>query len=82
MIPVQGITSLYHRILTFNEGGNIVGTGENAGNQHFLLSPNCFQPFPNDFFKVTLILSPANAINLKVLSFGKGLTLTFILVCK
>ena len=24
---------------------NIVGKGENAGNQHFLLFPQCFQPF-------------------------------------
>ena len=24
---------------------NIVGKGENAGNQHFLLFPLCFQPF-------------------------------------
>ena len=26
---------------------NIVGKGENAGNQHFLLFPRCFLPFPN-----------------------------------
>ena len=25
---------------------NIVGKGENAGNQHFLLSPQCFQQVP------------------------------------
>ena len=25
---------------------NIVGKGENAGNQHFLLFPQCFLPFP------------------------------------
>ena len=25
---------------------DIVGKGENAGNQHFLLFPQCFQPFP------------------------------------
>ena len=24
---------------------NIVGKGENAGNQHFLLFPQCFQPY-------------------------------------
>ena len=24
---------------------NIVGKGENAGNQHFLLFPQCFLPF-------------------------------------
>ena len=26
---------------------NIVGKGENAGNQHFLLSPQCFLIFPS-----------------------------------
>ena len=26
---------------------NIAGKGENAGNQHFLLFPQCIQPFPN-----------------------------------
>ena len=25
---------------------NIAGKGENAGNQHFLLFPQCFLPFP------------------------------------
>ena len=25
---------------------NIAGEGENAGNQHFLLFPQCFLPFP------------------------------------
>ena len=25
---------------------NIVGKGENAGNQHFLLFPPCFQSYP------------------------------------
>ena len=25
---------------------NILGKGENAGNQHFLLFPKCFLPFP------------------------------------
>ena len=25
---------------------NIVGNGENASNQHFLLFPQCFLPFP------------------------------------
>ena len=28
---------------------NIVGNGKNAGNQHFLLFPQCFLPFPNQF---------------------------------
>ena len=26
---------------------NIVGKAQNAGNQHFLLFPQCFLPFPN-----------------------------------
>ena len=28
---------------------NIVGKGENAGNQHFLLFPQCFLTFPEQF---------------------------------
>ena len=28
---------------------NIVGKGENTGNQNFLLSPQCFGPFPKKF---------------------------------
>ena len=27
---------------------NIVGKGENAGNQHFLLVPRCFLPYQRD----------------------------------
>ena len=56
---------------------NIVGKGENAGNQHFLLFPQCFpKPIFNSSF--ILILSYANAFNLdqsKMLSFGKDLIL-------
>ena len=43
--------TLYHTILTFNHPeetsffGNIVAKGENAGNQHFLLLPQCFLPY-------------------------------------
>ena len=56
----------------------IVGKGENAGNQHFLLFPQCFQPFqtPKIIILSTLILSSANAFNLdqsKILSSRKGL---------
>ena len=52
-----------------------MGKGENAGNQHFLLFPQCFQPFEeqiSDFQSHS-----ANAFNLdwtKDLSFGKELT--------
>ena len=39
--------TLYHTTLTFNDLGqedfvNIVGKGENVGNQHFLLFLQCF----------------------------------------
>ena len=32
-------------ISVFDSEENIVGKGENAGFQHFLLFPQCFQPF-------------------------------------
>ena len=42
--------TLYYTIPTFNDPDkeafkNIVGKGENAGNQHFLLFPQCFQAY-------------------------------------
>ena len=42
--------SLYHSFRTFDAPGkkslkNIVGKGENAGHQHFLLFPQCFLPY-------------------------------------
>ena len=46
------ILTVYHTILTFTNlekrafEKNIVGKGENAGNQHFLLFPQCFLAFP------------------------------------
>ena len=59
---------------------NIVGKGENAGNQHFLLFPQCFLLFPTHIiFESRLICRlQINAFNLdtpKILSFGKELTL-------
>ena len=59
---------LYHKIMTFTdpkEGfGKIVGKGENAGCQHFLLFP-CFLSLTANFkFSATFILSSANAFNL------------------
>ena len=61
------ILTLYHTILTFNDPEeedfeNIVEKGENAGNQHFLLFPQCFLPFlPKKFnFSATFILLSAN----------------------
>ena len=37
------------RTLKRKPSENIVGKGENAGNQHFLLFPQCFLPFPKLF---------------------------------
>ena len=42
--------TLYHTIPTFNDPKeetleNTVGKGENAGNQHFLLFPQCFPTY-------------------------------------
>ena len=57
---------------------NIMGIGENAGNQHFLLFPQYFITLPNTKFNFFLafILSSANAFNLdqsKILLFGQVL---------
>ena len=57
---------------------NIVGNGENAGNQHFLLFPECFLPFLKQIsiFQLHLFFLSANAFNLgqcKLLLFSKGL---------
>ena len=65
--------------LNKNPFENIVGKGENTGNQHFLLFPHCLLPFPNTNFNfsVTSILSRANAFNLDqyiILLFGKELS--------
>ena len=59
---------------------NIVGKRENNGNQHFLLFPQCFLPFPKQIsiFDTHFELSSANALNLdrsKILSFGKELNM-------
>ena len=51
---------------------NSVGKGENAGNQHFLLFPQCFLPFPKQIsFLFTFKLSSANAFNLYCLKFRR-----------
>ena len=57
---------------------NIEGKGENAGNQHFLLFPQCFHAYHSQIssFKVVLFCHSQNAFNLdqsKILSFGKEL---------
>ena len=65
--------TLYHTIPTFKfktlemkPFESIVGKGENAGNQHFLLFP-VFSTLPNlNFnFSVTFILSSASSFNLE-----------------
>ena len=46
---------------------NIVGKGENAGNQHFLLFPQCFLPITKRISALNLLfffLSSANDLNL------------------
>ena len=45
---------------------NIVGKGENAGNQHFLLFPQCFLPFLNQIS----IFSPVYFVICKCFQFG------------
>ena len=47
--------TLYHAIATLNTlkkkaFENILGKGENAGHQHFLLFPQCFSTFPSKNF--------------------------------
>ena len=72
------LLTLYHTIptlttLTNRPYENIMGKGENAGNQHFLLFPLHFLPFPK---QISIFQSPAGALNLaqsKNLSFGKEL---------
>ena len=53
--------TVYHTVPTFNDVEkkpfeNIVGKGENAGNQHFRLLLQCFLPFPKEIsiFKLHL----------------------------
>ena len=73
--------TLYHTVLTFympdkEAFENIMGKGENANNQHFLLFLSIFYPSKNKFkFSVTFIFSSASTFNLdqsKNLLFGKG----------
>ena len=53
------ILTLYHTILTNDPGKkpseNIVGKGENAGNQHFLIFPQCFLPVLKEFLFLSYI---------------------------
>ena len=79
--------TLYHTIPTFNDPWkeaykNIVGKGENAGNQHLILFPPCFLPFP----KQISIFQPNVNCLLQMLSknfsFGKELTLSQTTQCR
>ena len=75
--------TLSHTIPNFNDlekeaFENIVGKGENVGNQHFSPFPTVFSTLPKTNFKFsdTFIVSSANAFNLnqcKILWFGKEL---------
>ena len=52
LVCYQGLT-LYHtiRLLTSHKTRafeKIVGKGENAGNQHFILFPQCFLPYQGE----------------------------------
>ena len=62
---------LYHTIPTFNDPKeeNIVGKGENAGYQHFLLFPQRFLPFPT---KISIFDTHLNC-RPKLLSIWTGL---------
>ena len=83
----KGNLTLYHSIPIFDNPEkrrafeNIEGKEENAGDQHFLLFPQCFLPFSKqtkNFFLVTFILSSANTFNLdwsKIQWFGKEVML-------
>ena len=48
MYTKEQFLTLYHKITTLKKKPfeNNVGKEENAGNQHFLLFPECFLPFP------------------------------------
>ena len=77
----KGFLTLYHTIPTFNDPEkepfeNSVGKEENAGNQHFLLFPQCFLSYLEQILPFESTLSSANAFNFdwcKILSSGKGL---------
>ena len=78
---VSLLSQPYHTVLsemTFREKPfeNIVGKGENAGNQHFLLFPKCFLPYENQIIIIQAISKQfsANVFNLDVSDFLAPLT--------
>ena len=59
---------------------NIVRKGENAGNQHFILFPQCFLPFPNQIsifesHNFCCLQMPSTWTDKKMLLFGKELNM-------
>ena len=53
--------------ICFGKGKNIVGKGENAGYQHFLLFPQCFQKTPfSRSLTVGIVWSKKMMLKLKV----------------
>ena len=67
---------IYHSSTQEKHFENIVGKGEDADNQHFLLLLQWFLPFPMVSLGYSLFLSSANAFNLdklKKLLLGKEL---------
>ena len=55
----------------------IVGKGENAGNQHFLLSQQCFLHYQDRSYKIRdlyfVVSKCMNLVQSKIMSFGKEL---------
>ena len=67
----HNVLTLHHTIPTFNNPiydaiENIVRKGENDGNQHFLLFPQCFLAFPQkNSISVTFIFLSADPLKLE-----------------
>ena len=63
---------------------NIVAKGENAGNQHFHLFPQCFMPFKISWFFFLLFFGGIYvALNLdqsNILSFGRDTSNSVVLL--
>ena len=49
---------------------NIVGKGENAGNQHFLLLSQCFLPYQRPISSFKQHANASSLVNAEILSFG------------
>ena len=51
------------KISVFDRVENIVGKGENAGYQHFLLFPQCFQKvFSSELLKLSIVWQRVNSL--------------------